>query len=111
MSQVDTRIDDARIRGAEVLSALMAYRRVNDGMLAAAVGASRTKVQGYRNGSNQLTIQLMCDFAYALNVDPFVFLMSPDEAVAWAIEHRPNGQGYTIRNRCFAAAQVRLALA
>jgi hypothetical protein len=105
MTAIDGHISEsAQERSARVLRALKNYRRVTDGELATGIQASRSKVQGYVAGTNQLTIGLMYDFATMLDVDPVVFLMDPDEALRWAIDNRPNSSydrdSRRLRNRC-----------
>jgi transcriptional regulator with XRE-family HTH domain len=79
-------------RGAAVLQVLKRYRRMTDNELAAAIKRSRSSVQGYVAGTNQLTIGIMYDFARALDVDPAVFLMEPNDALRWVIDNSPSGQ-------------------
>jgi transcriptional regulator with XRE-family HTH domain len=84
-----------------VLRALKSYRGNSDGALALAAGMSRSAVQGYMTNKTQLNIGSMFQFAKALDVHPSVFLMTPDEAIQWAIENSPNGEdGWAIRSRC-----------
>lgn len=90
--------DDARLRGAAVLRALKNYRGVSDADLAEAIGVSRSKVNSYTSGVCQLTLSLMCDFAYVLDVDPSIFFDTPDEALRLTIEHKPNGKGFRLRS-------------
>jgi plasmid maintenance system antidote protein VapI len=96
-------------RAAQVLQALKRYRHVSDNELATALERSRSSVQGYVAGTNQLTIGLLYDFARVLGVDPAVFLMEPSDALRWAIDNNPNsrdegGGSQAALTRCYGLA-------
>lgn len=94
-----TTSDTGKDRAVAALQAIKAYRRLSDGEIAAAVGLGRSSVQAYMSGQRHLTIGLLYEFADVLDVDPQVFLMEPDEAIRWVLEHTPNGTHRSRRNR------------
>ncbi|MDQ1429202.1 MAG: hypothetical protein QOK39_2678 [Acidimicrobiaceae bacterium] len=90
-TQTDDELDAVRMQGADVLREIKRYRRLTDAELGLRVGLSRQTTWTYSKGLTRLEIGIIVRFADALDVAPEVFFMTPDEALAWTIEHRPNG--------------------
>jgi transcriptional regulator with XRE-family HTH domain len=102
-------VTEERMRSAAVLRQLKAYRDVSDGDLALAIGMSRSGIAGYMSAKTALDVDRMHGFARALDVEPVVFLMSPDEALRWTLEHRPNGERLKSRSRSFSVVDFAAA--
>lgn len=76
---------------AEVFDALKRHRKISDRRIAEIAGPaySRSTVQARRTGETGIDGDDIGAFAYALDVDPIVFGMTPDDARQWVIENRP----------------------
>jgi transcriptional regulator with XRE-family HTH domain len=98
-----------RRRSAVVLRQLKTYRELSDTDLAVVVGLSRSAVAGYMTAKTAMDVDKMHRFAQALDVEPIVFLMTPDEALRWTLEHRPNGESLEVRSRCFSVTTLAAA--
>ena len=82
--------DSARLRAAQVLNAVRQHRGVSEKWLADQLGIAQPTVNNYTSGRSPLTIVWMARFAETLGVDPVVFHMTPNEAIRWIIDNRPN---------------------
>lgn len=107
-------VTQERRRSAVVLRQLKGYRELTDTDLAVQVGISRSAVAGYMTAKTAMDIDKMHRFARALDVEaldvePVVFLMSPDEALRWTLEHRPNGESLESRSRSFSVVDFAAA--
>jgi transcriptional regulator with XRE-family HTH domain len=102
-------VTQERRRSAVVLRQLKGYRELTDTDLAVQVGISRSAVAGYMTAKPAMDIDKMHRFARALDVEPVVFLMSPDEALRWTLEHRPNGESLESRSRSFSVVDFAAA--
>lgn len=86
-------------QSAEVLETLRRYRSLTYEQLGQRAGMHFSSASDYARGRSQMTTAKLYQFAAALEVDPAVFLMSPEEALGWVLANRPNGTHRSRRNR------------
>lgn len=73
----------------EVLNHLSRLRGFTDARIAARAGMTRGTVQGKRSGITRIGIADAAKLAKALDVEPIVFFMTPDDAIRWVLDNRP----------------------
>lgn len=81
----------AERRTRQTIKKVMGYRGLNDTSLAELVRMSRSTVQSYTGGPTQITAKVLAKFAEVLDVDDYVLMMQPDDAMRWVLDHSPNG--------------------
>lgn len=77
--------DQARL----VLDALRRIRSLSGVRLARSAGMSRQSVSDKLMGARRITLADVGRFAKALEVEPAVFFMTPDDAIRWTLDHAP----------------------
>lgn len=90
---LEARRDESAFNAANVLDILKQYRGETDASLARLVHMNPKTMWTYVRGVTRLDVGLIVVLSEILGVDPEVFFMTPDEALLWTINNRPNGPG------------------
>lgn len=75
--------DQARL----VLRKLMALRELTSAEMSRRAGYNAQTMWDKAQGRSRVGLSDIARFAEVLNVEPLVFLMTPDEAVRWTLDH------------------------
>lgn len=76
-------------RARLVLRHVMGYRGMTGAELGRRVGVTRETVSAKMKGSSILSISDLHRFAEALDIEPQVFFLEPDDAVRWVLDNAP----------------------
>lgn len=70
----------------------MRYRDLSVAGLAGHLGMTRATVNNYTSGKSRLNVEMIEGLAEALQVEPAVLLMEPDDAIRWVLDNSPNSR-------------------